>query len=290
MDKPKSTKLGGDEPQSQETQQPKGPPPQQLHDPDSPDNLLRGGRPLSAKDLMGSPPDVDDPELKAAEERIKREQEAIREAEAATPSLPLQPSQGAAYRPPATTELPQGQEPSMFDRRTLPGVRRSLELYTPPEVEITDEDMLRMLECIIHNKHYSEKFKKGPVEVLFRVKSAKEVDFQRANISKMAAAGEFGLMSDFHAAVARYNQLFQVVSYNGREVAPVRIPPRPWKKEDINLEEQYWASWLSDITESAGYIVHGMMIQFEDKVYRMQQRMLEPDFTMPAAPSSSARG
>ena len=262
---------------------------QQLHDPDSEENLLKSGRPLSAKDLQPQELPVSseqNAELNAAEERLLQEQGKQEQPSA---SLPPQPEMGMPDRPPQTTEVPQSEERSNYDFRTLPGSRKSMELYSPPEVPITNEDMERLLECIIHNKHYSEEFEKGPVKILFRVKSAKEVDFQRANLSKAISTGEFALMSDFQAAVARYNQLFQVVTYNGKEVAPVKIPPRPWKAEDLNLEEQYWSSWLSEITDSAGYVIHGLMIQFEDKIYRMQQRVLEPDFIMPAAPSSSVR-
>jgi hypothetical protein len=258
---------------------------QQLHSPDSPENLLQPGRKITAADLSGPPlSPQDEAELKAAEEQARKTwPEPVVQSE-----YPPQPMEGMSPRQPTSTDLETG-EVSNFDQRSLPPVRRNLELYQPPPVPIQDGDIERLTECIIHNKHYSEEFVKGPVRVLFRVKSAREVDFQRACLSKMSADGEFGLMSDFQAAIARYNQLFQVVSYNGRQVSPVVIPPRPWKAEDLNLEEQYWKSWLAEITESAGYIVHGLMIQFEDKVYRMQQRMLEPGFTMPAAPSSSAR-
>lgn len=292
----KSTPLGGAPVEPEQATPRVSLPTAQLHNPDSPDNLLAPGKVITAADLQGPPLSAsDEAELLAAEARLKKEQHRVdipsNLEPPSSPVYPAQPTSGTSNREPVTTELPvtppQGDE---YEQRSLPGLRRNLELYSPPPLVITDEDRERLLECIIHNKYYSERFVKGPVEVVFRVKSSREVDFQRACLSKMSNDGEFGLMSDFQAAVARFNQLFQTVSYNGSDVPPVVIPPRPWKEGDLNLEEQYWKSWLSGLTESAGYIIHGLMIQFEDKVYRMQQSILDPDFFRPAAPSSSARG
>lgn len=263
-------------------------------DPDSQDNALQGG--MRAEDLL------DAPTANVAMQRMEEGAKAGVQVptgptmpKTAEGMVPPQPTPGTPFSPPPSTSLDRPEDPEdlLDERERGSGVsrgmvppQRSMELYRPPDLEISDSDVERLEECIVNNHFYSEKFTKGRLSATFRVKSANEVDFQRACLGKMAQEDKFGLVSDYQNAVAQFNLLFQLADFNGKSMPQVRIPPRPWSEEALNLETQFWMSPVSQMTDAAYFLLQGMMVQFEDKLFKMQQRLLDPNFSKPDDHSS----
>lgn len=214
------------------------------------------------------------------------------------PSTTVSPPPG--FQEPSTT----GPLPPQFDESSVPsnpdvqvleppqstgrGVQPSnqmTELYVPPALEVTDEDIERFLESIESNQHYAERFVKGGLDVVFRSKSGVEFDFQRSCLGRMMEEREIRTIPDYHEVMARLNLFLQLDQLNGKKMPKPAIPLRPWKAADLNIDAQYWASPFATFTEPLKFVLHGLMVQFENKVFEIEKRVIDPKYTGPGGRS-----
>lgn len=169
------------------------------------------------------------------------------------------------------------------------GVRPAITRGVLDKPNVTEEDCIKFMESIATGKVYRETFRKGPaMSVTFRTRTSLEMGYQRACLSEMIAANKFALAADFYDAVARFNLFFQLESFAGKAYSAPLVPPMPWTKANMTLEEQYWASPLGQMREEAITLLFGFLRQFEEKLSIIHDKILSPtaNFSEPAARTS----
>jgi hypothetical protein len=214
--------------------------------------------------------------------RPKEEEEKTEYAEAPghvpppVASAPPEPKVPA----PASPSLDDKVNPGAVMAGTAPG-RRGTPGEDIPDLPVSDSDVDRFLSCIQSNAYYSETFTKGGFRVVFRVKSAVEIAWIRACVSRMIYdTGEIRTNEDMNQAILRFNLLLQTAEIGARSLAGVAAPgPPPWKPEDLNLEELFWRSEFGSMNEGVLFMVQAMMVQFERKVQAIERMLIDPKFS-----------
>lgn len=219
------------------------------------------------------PPELPD----EAKEFLKPPSGGKTAAEAAEDAAPEAREGEPAEEPEPVFDMPEKDKQAMLP--TPPPA----DLYIPPDLPVSDEDLKNFLDSIVSGDFYSESFKKGPVEVSFRVKTGKEVNYISAIVAALGLKGRISSRALYLHAISILNVSFQTTDFCGRENAAPAVPQAPWDVDAlVEAFDKIMGGGIAGAMKEHGiFIVSGLLSQFDKKVNSMMRRVLSPSFTEP---------
>lgn len=148
-----------------------------------------------------------------------------------------------------------------------------------PDLPIHDDDKERLQDCLLNGNMYAESFDraKGSLKVTFRVKTARETEIVFAQLRQDARDGFIMEEWDMNSRLHKYNLLIQMHSLN--DIQQPRAVPLPAEMpKDWTLRSIYDSSLVSSFPDPKIYILLGILSQFDKKVRRMTNQVLNGDF------------
>lgn len=153
--------------------------------------------------------------------------------------------------------------------------------YSPSSLKITEECMEKFMDCLTMGQPYSEdfviKFGKNVIGVTIRDRLGSERDFTHSFISWKLFNQKVDALTH-QTEVNKALMLAQLVSFDGNKMPGLYVPPRPWSDETFekhNIITQFETSVLGQMPESLFTILSGKIVQFTDKVRRIQIALVE---------------
>ena len=162
--------------------------------------------------------------------------------------------------------------------------------YDPPELDFTEEEFDEFIRKVTFGESWSETFVRNLVTITLRTRSRRETEFGNMLVENEVRAETIRSQNALADRLNKVNIVMSAVNYGGTNMPAYVIPPRPWTDEHLKSFSEFIEKHpLADVPDPLHFILLAILVQFQDKCYRMQKRVIEnaekPDFSGPGAVS-----
>lgn len=162
--------------------------------------------------------------------------------------------------------------------------------YDPPELDFTEAELDRFIEKMVFGEPWSESFTRDKVQITLRTRSRRESEFVTSVIEYEARQRLIMTQAELTNRINSFNIILSAVEYRGAGMPVWSMPARPWTDDNYKAFSAFVESHpLSDMPDPLHFVLMAIMVQFQDKCYRMQKRIVEdstgPDFSRPGVGS-----
>lgn len=158
--------------------------------------------------------------------------------------------------------------------------------YDPPELDFTPEELDDFIAKMVFGESWTEHFVREKVEIVLRTRSRKESEFNNAVIDSETRARIITSQSQLASRLNELNIITSLVEFRGKPMQQWTVPARPWTEDHFRAFAAFIEEHpMSDIPEPLHFVLLAVLVQFQDKCYRMQKQVIEesemPGFSRP---------